>query len=317
VALTPAQRRCLETLLPEGVVFDAPMARYTRLRIGGPAYALAAPATVEEARALVAWAAAENLPWTVIGDGTNLLVHDDGVRGLVMVTHRLADTVAVRQIGRDKVAVRAGCGVRLARLCRLAVDQGLAGLTFATGIPGTLGGAIRMNAGTRIGCMRDVLDWIGVLDAEANVHRLKRHKVDFGYRRLNLPHPVGQAGWMVLEAQLVLTPADAGRLGQQARQLMENRRISQPLEAASAGCFFKNPPGGPGAGRLIDLAGLKGAMVGDAMVSPHHANFIVNRDQARAADVWALAQRVRAAVRDRFDVVLEPEVELVGFPQSA
>lgn len=317
VAVTSSQRRWLQALLADKVVFDTPMAQHTWLRVGGPADALAAPATIDEARALIAWARDENLAWMAIGDGTNLLVHDAGIRGLVIVTRRLCDSLSVRQVGRDRVEVQAGAGVRLQHLCRLAVAQHLAGLTFATGIPGTLGGAIRMNAGTGGGCIGDALRAVGVIDAAGNHHWLQRRDLVFGYRRLNRPAALSPGPWLLAAARLDLMPADGGRLGALSRQVMDRRRASQPLDAASAGCFFKNPPCGPGAGRLIDLAGLKGLNVGDAEVSRRHANFIVNNGRARAADVWALAQQVRAAVRDQFNVVLEPEVQLVGFPQSA
>jgi len=317
VAVTSSQRRWLASLLADKVVFDAPMAAHTWLRVGGPADALAAPATLDEARSLIAWARNENLAWIVIGDGTNLLVHDEGIRGLVILTRRLCDTVSVRQVGWDRVEIQAGAGVRLQHLCRLAVSRGLAGLTFAMGIPGTLGGAVRMNAGTGQGCIGDALQAVEIIDAAGSRHWLQRRDLALGYRRLGLPSALSPGPWLLASARLSLMPADGGRIGELARQAMDRRKASQPLEAASAGCFFKNPPCGPGAGRLIDLAGLKGFAVGDAVVSRRHANFIVNNGRARAADVWELAQQVRTVVLDQFNVLLEPEVQLVGFPQSA
>jgi UDP-N-acetylmuramate dehydrogenase len=316
MALTTDQRRWLTNLLGAAVRLDEPMARHTYLRVGGPADALVAPETLGQVHALITGADNCGLAWMVVGDGTNLLVHDDGIRGLVIMLHRCAGRICMAQSGPESVQIIAGAGVRLQTLCRAAIDQGLAGLTFATGIPGTLGGAVVMNAGTPNGCMRDVVQAITLLDARAGCHRLERRDLNFAYRHLRLPAPWSGRSCVIVEARLRLYRSDSQKLIEQARRLQWQRQQTQPTELASAGCFFKNPSTVLTAGRLIDMAGLKGSHVGDAVVSEKHANFIVNQGRARARDVWELAQRVRRAVRSQFNIELEPEVQLVGFPQN-
>jgi UDP-N-acetylmuramate dehydrogenase len=212
--------------------------------------------------------------------------------------------------------VTALAGARLAALCRFAVDRGLSGMEFAIGIPGSVGGAIIMNAGTAAGSMADVLEAVTVLTPAGRIRRLAARTLSFGYRRFSLPREVVLESpgrpTVILGGSFRMTPVDADELKARVRRLVKARRAAQPQKQPSAGSFFKNPPGGKPAGQLIDAAGLKGARIGDAAVSRQHANFIVNCGRATAADILALMDSIQQRVLARFGIQLEPEVEIVG-----
>lgn len=212
-----------------------------------------------------------------------------------------------------------GAGLRLPSLCRRALDAGLDGLVFATGIPGTVGGAVRMNAGTGQGAMGDRLHAVTLMMADGTTQRVERAELRIGYRSFSwngsgsdsvsndLDFPV------IVSAELLLTPhPDPEALRENARAVMARRKAAQPYHPPNAGCFFKNPPEGPGAGALIDQAGLKGVGVGGASVSTMHANFLVNRCRASASDMLKLAETVQDRVFQRFGVMLEREVRVIG-----
>ncbi len=304
-----ADRKWLRDLLADRVVFDEPMARHTSLRIGGPADALALPATVDQLIRLVCRARQKGLPLTVLGGGTNVLVTDKGIRGITVGLGGIATPVRLAADNRGGVLVSAHAGVETRRICATALKKGLAGMNFALGIPGTLGGAIRMNAGTAAGQMAGVLTAVTVLTPGGQVKRYPRWMLEAGYRRLGLPV---KEPFVILEAEIRLTPANRDELYSEARRLMRRRTASQPAWRPSAGCFFRNPAPDKPAGMLIDQAGLKGAAVGDAQVSTRHANFIFNAGQATAGQVLELADRIRETVRQRFGIILEPEVKIIG-----
>jgi UDP-N-acetylmuramate dehydrogenase len=201
-------------------------------------------------------------------------------------------------------------------LCHFALDEALQGMNFALGIPGTVGGAIRMNAGTPRGSMADVLEAVDVLLSRGRTLRISRCNLHFAYRRLDwapAPYETYACGPVILGATFRLSPAaDPAAQRREAAEIVRRRAQTQPLDLPSAGCFFKNPSGEKTAGELIEQAGLKGTRLGDAEVSTRHANFIVNRGHARAADILRLAQLVAQRVRQRFGVNLQREVQLVG-----
>jgi len=290
-----------------------PMARYTSLRVGGPADLLAIPADVDELQALIAWGRTQGVPLTILGNGTNLIVRSGGVRGLV-VSLRLAlnhlcllDSTSLDNVqAGELVRLRVGAGVPLPRLLHLMIHQGLTGLTFAVGIPGTMGGAVVMNAGTDVGSTWDVVERVTLLLPDGCIVERARHEVAVGYRRAELP-----AGSVVLEAILGTRKADAGQVRAEVRRIYRCRCQSQPLSQPNAGSVFKNPPA-ERAGRLIEQVGLKGHRVGDAQVSPKHANFIVNLGHASPDDVLALIDEVKHRVFVQTDVLLEEEVRIVG-----
>jgi UDP-N-acetylmuramate dehydrogenase len=275
-----------------------PLSRHTSLRVGGPADALVRADDAGELAWLAALCAERGVSLFVLGAGFNTLVRDGGIRGVVV---RLAGLRAIELRGGE---IRAEAGVTHSQLTRFAAQAGLAGLEFGVGIPGTLGGWLAMNAGTRereIGNAVVALDWLaGGARSEQPAGALR-----FSYRKLERP-----AGTILLGARLALVPDDPSAIRERMRAQLEARRATQPVDQPSCGSVFKNPAG-DFAGRLIEAAGLKGLRCGGAKISELHANFIVTSD-ARAADVLELIGRARRGVAERFGVELETEVQIVG-----
>ncbi len=285
------------------MVCDEPMSRHTSFRIGGPARRMAFPASGEQLVLLLAEAERLGARPLVIGNGTNLLCPDAGLDRLVIDTSAALNRV--ESAGPDTVTAEAGAS--LARAADFACRQGLAGLEFAHGIPGTVGGAVCMNAGAYGGEMRQVVQAVTVLFPEEGIRTLSGGDLAFGYRRSFL---TDRPDAVVLRAVFRLAPGDPDEIRQQMRELMERRRASQPLDLPSAGSTFKRPEG-YFAGTLIDQCGLKGLTVGGAQVSEKHAGFIVNRGGATSADVRELIRQVQARVLDATGVRLEPEVRII------
>jgi UDP-N-acetylmuramate dehydrogenase len=289
------------------------MARYTSLRVGGPADLLLVPADVDEVRAIVAWATTQGVPLTWLGNGSNLIVRAGGIRGLVVSLHDALSHVSTRAPSQEQdmqrgavVRVRVGAGVALTRVLHLVIRDGLQGLSFAVGIPGTLGGAVVMNAGTEVGAIWDVIESVRLLLATGEMVEVRPEEVVVGYRFAALPeHSV------VLGATLRAERANPLAVREEVRQLYRCRRERQPLSYPNAGSIFKNPPG-ERAGHLIDQLGLKGYRIGDAQISVKHANFIVNCGQASVTDVMALIDYVKRQVLMHTGILLEEEVRIVG-----
>ncbi|MGE5586375.1 MAG: UDP-N-acetylmuramate dehydrogenase [Bacillota bacterium] len=285
------------------VYADEPMWRHTSFRIGGPADVLVVPRDTEDLVSLVHALADVQAPFYVIGAGTNLLVMDEGVRGVVI---KLAGTLSDMSL-EDEHVVRCGAGVHLPALCRKVASWGLAGLEFAGGIPGTVGGAVAMNAAAYGSSMGEIVRSVSTLTYEGERVVLDREDLAAGVKTTR----VLQEPLVLFEAEFVLREDEPQAIVQRMQACLEERSRKQPLSLPSAGCAFKNPTGG-GAGRFIDAAGLKGMRVGGAEVSALHANFIVNTGGATARDVLSLIEKVRDAVYGRFGVVLEPEVRVLG-----
>lgn len=281
------------------VVFDAPLAELTSLCIGGPADALVSPEDVHDVCRIVRQAYTARIPVMVLG-GTNLLVQDGGIRGIVL---SLANLATIEK--EDNRLVFAEAGVRLPVLLGFAVHHGLSGLEWAAGIPGTVGGAVVMNAGTKLGEMQNCLDAIQMVDPEGRLVTHAAADVAFAYRSVSLPEGVVVGAW------LRLTPASGETIESRTKSYLQYRKQSQPLSQPNAGSVFKNPQGTT-AGRLIEEAGLKGYRVGDAQVSPKHANFIVNLGHARATDVRQLIETIQQEVLRRTGITLELEWKVVG-----
>jgi len=277
---------------------DVPLAGYTTYRIGGrAAYFLTPPDASAFATAYRA-ARASGLPVWVMGLGSNLLVDDAGVEGIVLSTRGLTAFDG----SPDDPMVTAGAGLSLQQVVRWAAKHGRSGLEAMAGIPGSVGGAVVMNAGTPEGCIADAVYAVWCADGDGRLYRRGALDVAWDYRRTNLSDPV-------VEVEFRLRRGDAERVQAAVDAALERKRGRQPVELPSAGCFFKNPPG-DAAGRLIEAAGLKGFRVGSAEVSAKHANFIVNHGGARAADVRAVGRAVRDRVNERFGILLENEVRL-------
>ena len=307
--ISAAERKWLLSLLKDRVLFEEPMARHTSLRIGGPADALALPATVDQLIRLVRWCGQNSLPLTVIGDGTNVLVTDKGIRGVTIKLTQIAAPLRMAADDQGRVLACAHAGVQTRHICATALKKGLAGMNFALGIPGTIGGAIRMNAGTASGRMDQVLVAVTALAPSGQVNRFNRDQLEAGYRKLALPL---EEPFVILEAEILLEPASREKLYAEACRLVRRRAASQPTWKPSAGCFFKNPSADKPAGMLIDQAGFKGAAEGDARVSERHANFIFNSGRATARQVLELARRIQEGVQKSFGIKLEPEVKIIG-----
>jgi UDP-N-acetylmuramate dehydrogenase len=274
---------------------EAALACRTTFGIGGVAEALLEPRDAEEFAAAWAAACASGLPVRLLGGGSNLLVPDEGVRGVVVATTRL-NTPAAQEGERVIVAA----GLELRRLLRFAMARGLSGLEGLVGIPGTVGGAVRMNAGGRHGSIGRRVERVWCATREGRIVERAGAEVAWGYRETDLRDPV-------LRVELKLVGETAEGVRERTRGILRDKARAQPLAAHSAGCFFRNPPQRE-AWRLIDEAGLKGFHVGDAAVSRKHANFVINLGRATAADVLSLSGAVRERVRDRSGIVLENEV---------
>jgi UDP-N-acetylenolpyruvoylglucosamine reductase len=279
------------------------LAAKTTMRVGGPARVYAEPASVDDLRHLLVEAHRRSLPVLLLGRGSNLIIPDEGVDGLVInLGHENWQKFEPHPDGR----VWVGAGLRLKNLCGLAIKAGLKGFEFLEGIPGNVGGALRMNAGAMGGWMFDVVEEVQMISLQGEVRTMKKSEMHVSYRHcLELHDHIALGAWLRPAAQ-----ADSSAVRLQVDVYQKKRVESQPREP-SAGCIFKNPPG-ESAGRLIDEAGLKGERVGDAEVSPVHANFIVNRGHATSADIIALVRKVRARVKDARGIDLEPEVLLYG-----
>ena len=299
--LSPASLAELEKAAGSEAIADEPMSLHTTIRLGGPADYMVSPAGTGELAATIRWAYANSVPHLVVGAGSNLLVADKGIRGLVI------STAGLKAWHVEGSVLKAEAGVFLPALSASLSDAGMAGFTEACGIPGSLGGALHMNAGAYGWNIAHVTRRVLCAGPDGETFQLDRDGMRFGLKSSALM----TEGYIALSMEAELKCADSGELKQKARALLAERALKQPLEVPNAGCAFKNPQGS-GAGRLIDACGLKGRALGGAMVSPKHANFIVNAAGARASDVSALMDEVRLKVFERFGERLEPEIRLVG-----
>ena len=300
--LDPVVRRLREQLPALTILENEPMRAHCSFRIGGPARALAQPSSAEEAAALCRILRSADVTPLIIGNGTNLLVTDAELNRIVI---QMGDNMAeAGQTGPD--TLQAGCGIPLARLAQTALACGLGGMEFAHGIPGSLGGAVSMNAGAYGGEMKDIVVTTQYLDESLEVREVHGAAHDFGYRHSRF----SDTGAVILASTLRLKPGDPAAIRARMAELSEKRRASQPLELPSAGSTFKRPVGGYAAA-LIEQAGLKGYTVGGAQVSEKHAGFVVNRGGATFDDVLRLIDHIRAEVLRTSGIELETEVKII------
>ena len=293
----------IQTRIPSlELCLQEPMRNHCSFRIGGPATAMALPKSIEEVQALCSLLQELEIRPFVMGNGTNLLVEDGPFEHIVI---KFGDKFStVRRVGDCEL--EADCGVSLARLAVTAKEYGLSGLEFAHGIPGTLGGAVSMNAGAYGGEMKDVVVETVYLDENGQLHTLCEDQHEFSYRH----SAFSGHDWMILRSRVRLVPGDPEAIGARMQELMEKRRSSQPLEKPSAGSTFKRPVGGYAAA-LIDQAGLKGYTVGGAQVSEKHAGFVINRGDATFADVLQIIEDIQNRVLQTYGIALEPEVRII------
>jgi UDP-N-acetylmuramate dehydrogenase len=291
----------LKRRFADRVSVGRPLAEFTSFRIGGPADLLLTVENVPELMAAMAAAHRHGVPAFCLGAGTNLLISDRGIRGLVV---RLGPQFGAIEI--NGVEVVGGAAAPFGLLVETAVERGLAGLEFGEGIPGTVGGGLVMNAGAFGGEIAKVVTWVHGVTAAGESRALTRDEVGFAYRRTELPR-----GFTITRVDFKLVPGDRELLRARVAELRAKRVARQPLGMPNAGSIFKNPPGNF-AGRLLEGAGLKGTRVGRAAFSDQHANFIVNLGGARAAEVRTLMEMAASRVREASGILLEPEVKLVG-----
>ena len=293
----------LQKLIGEAkVLANEPMASHTTFRIGGPADYFVMPETVEELRDILALCKEEGLPYFILGNGSNLLVGDKGFRGVVIQLYKNFDGLSI-----EGTRVTAKSGAMLIRVAKEAGKAGLTGLEFASGIPGTIGGAMVMNAGAYGGEMKDVVTAVTVLTKDGDIKTLTGSEMNFRYRG----SVVEDEGYIVLEAVMELKEGNLEEIQARIDELSLQRRTKQPIEYPSAGSTFKRPEG-YFAGKLIQDANLRGYQVGGAQVSEKHCGFVINAGGATAADVMQLMQDVSDKVNAQFGVTLEPEVKRIG-----
>jgi len=284
-----------------------PLGQMTTFRVGGPAEYLIRPRTEDEVRHALARCAKEGLEVRVFGRGSNILVKDEGVKGAVIQL----DEEAFGRIVIEEDLLRAGAAATLGRIVAAAARQGLSGVECLVGIPGTVGGAVRMNAGGTFGDIGQTVERVKVMSADGQTFYREREDMAFGYRTSNV------SARFILSVELRLMPDSAKAIKDRIKKVWIIKKNTQPMAAASAGCTFKNPRG-LAAGLLIDQAGLKGFSIGGAAVSRRHANYIIAKDpeHTKAADVEAVIDHVRKVVKKRFDVYLELEIEIWPCPSS-
>lgn len=280
---------------------NEPLRKHTTFKVGGPARFFVVADDIGELEAVLDMARQEKQPYIVIGGGSNILCSDSGFSGMVIKLGKQFEEVAVKE---DKIS--AGAAVRLTKLAHLAEEKGLAGLSFAVGIPGTLGGAIFVNAGAYNQSIGELIENISLYKPKLEVELIDASRVEFDYRKCTLP-----SQGIIIGATLQLKPADRKAIRREMEEFRERRRLTQPMAKLTAGSVFKNPDAGRAA-LLIEKAGCKGLRVGDAIVSGRHANFIVNEGKATAQDIYQLMMLVREKVRQKSGLVLEPEIRLVG-----
>ena len=308
-------RKALQDLVGEvskegSLLFDVPMNQCTTLRLGGPADMLWDATSAEALAAVLRLTQREGIPVTIIGNGSNLLVCDGGIRGLVIRIgtgmSRLSDPSPMPD-GRFALTVEAG--LTLARLSRAAAANGLGGLAFASGIPGSMGGAVYMNAGAYGGEIKDIVLSVSALDRAGNTLTWTNEEMAFGYRTSRLSQE--KAGHVVTEVKIALSAGDQQAIEDEMQKLLAQRREKQPLSVPSCGSTFKRPTG-HFAGTLIDQCGLKGARIGGASVSELHAGFLLNDQKGTTADYLALIAHVQHVVLEQTGVALTPEVRILG-----
>lgn len=293
--------RAITAGLKGEVRFKAPLKEWTSFRIGGPADVLVIPHDVDDLCRLLRQARTAEVPLFVIG-GTNVLVRDGGIRGIVVSLSKLKGIT-----DEPHAVVYAEAGVTMPVLLQHSVSRSLSGLEWAAGIPGTVAGCVVMNAGTRLGEMKDAVKAVRIASPSGTLKDVPASAIPFSYRRARVPRGVVAGVW------LQLTPGVKEKIQTVVKDYLRYRKNTQPLTMPNAGCAFKNPKP-EAAGRLIEAAGLKGFRIGDAQVSEKHANFIVNRGDARADDVMALIAQIRRTVQAKAGVKLQLELKVVGEP---
>jgi UDP-N-acetylmuramate dehydrogenase len=298
------KNECKKQGIDSIIKYDEPLKNHTSLRIGGPADVFCSPGNIEDLKKVVSISKKYNIPFWVIGNGTNLLILDSGIRGLVINLNKSFKKI----VFSDKI-VKVGAGVSLVYLSKIALKREMSGLEFACNIPGTLGGAIINNAGFKGNCMADVVQNVTFLTGENKVEKTSKSNLNFNYRECNLECK----SVIILEATLLLKKGNKEEIELKIKENIKIRETKQPLHKLNAGSIFKNPPGYY-AGELIEKVGAKGLSRGKAEVSLKHANFIVNNGGASAREILYLIEEIEKRVKKNFGIKLEREIEILGEP---
>jgi len=296
----------LSGMIKGEILYSVPMSAYTSFRVGGRVDYLAFPSDIQDLQEVLRRCNQQGVRYFVLGNGTNLLVRDGGIRGMAISLSRGFLRVEEVGGGPGEKLILAEAGGPLGKLVEFSSEKGLTGLEFAAGIPGTVGGAIFMNAGAFKEEMKGVLHSVRLMDPEGNISEKGKNELRFSYRSLEV-----EKGEVILGAQFSLRPENGQRVKAKVEENIRWRKTKQPWDLPSAGSVFKNPVQGP-AGRFVEEAGLKGSRIGDAQVSEQHANFIVNRGKARARDILTLVEIIREKVFKEKGVWLETEIQVVG-----
>lgn len=286
----------------DNVYLQAPMAKYTTFRVGGPADCLVEISNAQELQQIIKYLKQVEIPYVVVGNGSNLLVGDKGYRGVVLL---IGD--AMSEIRVEDNCIVAQAGALMSRIARTALEHGLTGFEFASGIPGSIGGGVVMNAGAYGGELKQVVTGVNVLNQDGEELLLDNETMEFGYRTSVIKH----RDFVVTEVRICLTPGEPSDIKAQMDELAAKRREKQPLEFPSAGSTFKRPEG-HFAGELIMNAGMRGFQIGGARVADKHCGFVVNAGNASATDVMQVISEVQFQVKEQFGVELEPEVIILG-----
>ena len=295
-------KNLLNILDKEGIYLNEPMKNHISFKVGGPADFLLKPKTEDEIKKLIEFLKNENIPYIVIGNGSNLLVKDGGIRGVVI---KIADNFNKFEIEDTKVIAQSGA--LLSFMGKAILNKSLTGFEFASGIPGTLGGAIAMNAGAYGGEMKDIVKSVRFMDSKGNIIELSNKEMEFEYRR----SLISKSGYIVLSAIMELKEGNFDEIKGYMKELTKSRVTKQPLNLPSAGSTFKRPEG-HFAAKLIEDSGLKGLTLGGARVSEKHSGFVVNIGDAKAKDIIELINVVKSTVYSKFGVMLEEEVKILG-----
>jgi len=290
------------------LLWNEPLSRHTTFRVGAPVACLAQPRSIAALQTLIGRLRHEGIPHFLLGAGSNLLASDEPWDGVAIQLGLCCGGIHLEppRSGADTNLLRVGAGAKLARLLRFSVQRGLGGFEPLVGIPGTVGGAVVMNAGTQDGSITDVLDAVTIMETTGDPREVPKSRLEIEYRSVTLPE-----GSLILEASFSVKPTDPRHIRSKLRDAMKRRRATQPLGWPSAGCIFKNPPG-QSAGALIERAGLKGLRCGDAEISSWHANWIINLGQASSRDVLTLVQIAEERVFEAFGVRLEREIRVLA-----
>lgn len=303
----PIEEQLKMQLANSRILLDEPMSRHTSFKTGGPADVLVAPRDIDDLRNTILLANMWNTPYYIIGNGSNVLVSDAGVRGLVILSEDLEEHLLIEENG-ETARVEASAGMSVIKVAMEVSRRGYKGLEFAAGIPGSVGGAVFMNAGAYGGEIKDCLKSVMVIDRDGNYFRMEADELDLSYRH----SCIGEKNLFITSAEFELAAENAETLLETIAGLNKARREKQPLEYPSAGSTFKRPEG-YFAGKLIQDAGLRGFSVGGACVSEKHCGFVINKDHATSTDIYNLICEVSDRVYNSFGVRLEPEVRMIGF----